>query len=187
MMTTLMTPADALATLDLETPVGTLRLAAEGDALVALELPGRERSGPASAGARRHPVLRRAAEQLAEWFAGERRDFDLPLRPAGTPFQEEVWRALLAIPYGATESYAALAARVGRPGAARAVGAANGRNPIAIVVPCHRVIGASGALTGYGGGLPLKRWLLAHEQSVLARIGADATAGGARQPRLRGI
>lgn len=187
MMTNAMTPGDALVTLDVESPVGSLRLAADGDALVALELPGRERPGAASAGGRRHPVLRRAAEQLAEWFAGERREFELPLRPAGTPFQEEVWRALLAIPYGATESYAALAARVGRPGAARAVGAANGRNPLAIVVPCHRVIGASGALTGYGGGLPLKRWLLAHEQSVLARRGGDAGGGGAPQRRLRGI
>jgi methylated-DNA-[protein]-cysteine S-methyltransferase len=174
-----------LALLDVESPVGTLRLAADGGALVALELPGRAR-GTEVADARRHPVLRRAADQLAEWFAGERREFDLPLRPAGTPFQEEVWRALLAIPYGATESYAALAARVGRPGSARAVGAANGRNPIALVIPCHRVIGASGALTGYGGGLPLKRWLLAHEQSVLARH-ADAAGVGEAQRRLRGI
>ncbi|MCA9677318.1 MAG: methylated-DNA--[protein]-cysteine S-methyltransferase, partial [Myxococcales bacterium] len=102
--------------------------------------------------------------QLAAYLDGARRAFDVPLAPAGTPFQLAVWDALLAIPYGATESYGALARRLGRPHAARAVGAANGQNPISIIVPCHRVIGADGSLTGYGGGLPAKRWLLAHEQ-----------------------
>ena len=99
---------ESTALLDVESPIGTLRLAADEEALLALELPGRARPRGEVADARRHPVLRRAATQLAEWFAGERLDFDLPLRPAGTPFQEEVWRALLAIPYAATESYAAL-------------------------------------------------------------------------------
>lgn len=109
-------------------------------------------------------MLARAAAQLAAYFAGERRDFDLPLAPQGTPFQQRVWDALLAIPYGAVRSYGDVARAIGRPAASRAVGAANGRNPIAIIVPCHRVIGASGQLTGYGGGLPTKRWLLEHEQ-----------------------
>lgn len=101
--------------------------------------------------------------QLEEYFAGERREFELELAPQGSPFQLEVWRALCAIPYGATASYGEIAAIVGQPGAARAVGGANNRNPIAIVVPCHRVIGASGSLTGYGGGLHRKERLLALE------------------------
>jgi methylated-DNA-[protein]-cysteine S-methyltransferase len=118
--------------------------------------------------------------QLAEYFAGRRRDFDLPLAPAGTPFQQRVWQALRAIPYGRTESYGALAARLGQPGAGRAVGLANGQNPIAIVIPCHRVIGAGGALTGYGGGLERKRWLLALEASAAGR------ADRARTPSVPG-
>src|SRR5205085_9923425 len=100
------------------------------------------------------------ARQLREFFAGERTAFELPLRPAGTPFQRAVWDALLEVPYGETTGYGALAQRLGRPGAARAVGLANARNPLAIVVPCHRVVGASGALTGYAGGLERKRFLL---------------------------
>jgi methylated-DNA-[protein]-cysteine S-methyltransferase len=105
-------------------------------------------------------MLRVAADQLAAYFAGERTDFDLPLSPSGTPFQLSVWRALLSIPYGETISYRELARRIGNAKAVRAVGAANGRNPIPIIVPCHRVIGADGSLTGYGGGLPRKRLLL---------------------------
>lgn len=101
--------------------------------------------------------------QLAEYFAGNRREFDLPLHAAGTTFQQRVWAALTEIPYGETTSYGQTAAAIGAPEAARAVGLANGRNPISIVVPCHRVVGANGALTGYGGGLDAKRWLLAHE------------------------
>jgi methylated-DNA-[protein]-cysteine S-methyltransferase len=101
-----------------------------------------------------------AREQLGEYFAGERTEFDLPLAPEGTPFQERVWRALRAIPYGQTASYGDLADRIGQPTASRAVGLANGRNPISIIVPCHRVIGASGKLTGYAGGIERKRFLL---------------------------
>ncbi len=101
--------------------------------------------------------------QLSEYFAGSRRTFELPLRLQGTAFQQTVWRRLTEIPYGDTWSYGQLAARIGKPGASRAVGLANGRNPIAILVPCHRVIGADGSLTGYGGGLERKQWLLAHE------------------------
>ena len=101
-----------------------------------------------------------ARRQLDEYFAGHRAEFDLPLSPRGTAFQREVWAALRTIPYGEVRSYGQIAAQIGRPGASRAVGLANGRNPISVIVPCHRVIGASGALTGYGGGLPRKRLLL---------------------------
>lgn len=109
------------------------------------------------------PVLALAAAQLAEYFDGARRDFDVPLAPRGTGFQRLVWRELAKIPYGETRSYGELARALGRPAASRAVGAANGRNPISILVPCHRVIAGSGALTGYAGGLAAKRWLLEHE------------------------
>jgi methylated-DNA-[protein]-cysteine S-methyltransferase len=108
--------------------------------------------------------------QLEEYFAGERQEFDLDLAPGGTPFQMQVWRALREIPYGETASYGEIAAAVGQPGAARAVGGANNRNPIAIVIPCHRVIGSNGTLTGYGGGLPRKQQLLALEAGVSALV-----------------
>jgi methylated-DNA-[protein]-cysteine S-methyltransferase len=107
--------------------------------------------------------LAAAIRQLSEYFAGSRRVFDLPLRMQGTLFQQRVWRQLAEIPYGTTWSYGELAKRIDNPSASRAVGLANGRNPISILVPCHRVIGADGSLTGYGGGLDRKRWLLAHE------------------------
>ncbi len=109
-----------------------------------------------------------ARAQLTEYFAGQRQRFDLPLKLAGTPFQEDVWRELVKIPFGTTITYAELAQRVGNPPAQRAVGNANGRNPISIIVPCHRVIGADGKLTGYGGGIDNKKWLLAWEREVLA-------------------
>ena len=109
-------------------------------------------------------ALAHVRTQLDEYFAGARTAFDLPIRLHGTPFQVEVWEQLRQIPYGETISYGELAKRVDRPEAARAVGAANGQNPIAIIVPCHRVIGADGSLTGFGGGLPWKRWLLQREQ-----------------------
>ncbi len=107
-----------------------------------------------------------AATQLREYFAGHRRTFDVPIAPIGTAFQLEVWRALTAIPFGETRSYGELARTLGRPSASRAVGAANGQNPLSIIVPCHRVIAASGALTGYAGGLDAKRWLLGHERAL---------------------
>lgn len=110
------------------------------------------------------PVLAQAAAQLAEYFAGQRQSFTIPLAPRGTPFQQEVWRALCAIPYGQTRSYGQLAAALGRPSAARAVGGACRRNPIWLMIPCHRVVGASGSLTGYAGGLERKKALLALEQ-----------------------
>jgi methylated-DNA-[protein]-cysteine S-methyltransferase len=145
------------ATTTIDSPVGPLTLVSDGEALTELHF-GWE---PASAnGGGGDPVLEATREQLAAYFAGERTAFELPIRLAGTAFQQAVWAALREIPYAETIDYGELARRVGRPGAARAVGLANGRNPVAIVVPCHRVIGSSGALTGYGGGLERKRALL---------------------------
>lgn len=150
-------------------PVGPLVLVADDRALLAVDLPGAPpRPGPESPG---HPVLARAAAQLAGYFAGRRRAFDLPLAPAGTPFQQAVWRALAAIPFGETRSYAELARAAGRPRAVRAVGAANGRNPLPVVLPCHRVIGSDGGLTGYAGGLLMKRRLLELEGALAPAVG----------------
>jgi methylated-DNA-[protein]-cysteine S-methyltransferase len=147
-------------------PVGELTLVASERGLVAIlwenDDPGRVRLA-ALAEQSDHPVLIEAQVQLADYFAGRRRSFDLPLDFQGTDFQKQVWAALLAIPFGETRSYGDLARAVGRPTAFRAVGAANGRNPISIVAPCHRVIGANGALTGFAGGLEAKRYLLRHE------------------------
>ena len=145
-------------------PEGELFLAVDGDGRV-LRLHFVDGALPVEDGwVRDDAALSEVARQLDEYFAGTRVDFDLVLAPHGTPFQLEVWDQLCRIPYGETISYGELAKRVDRPGAARAVGAANGQNPIAIIVPCHRVIGADGSLTGFGGGLPWKRWLLAREQ-----------------------
>ncbi len=150
-----------LLTTSIASPLGPLHLVADGAALIGARLASQGPAEPARTG--EDAVLARAREQLAEYFAGSRTAFDLPLAPRGTPFEREVWRALAAIPFGETTSYSALAAHLGRPGAARAVGAANGKNPIAIVIPCHRVVGARGALVGYAGGLEAKAWLLRHE------------------------
>ena len=116
-----------------------------------------------------HAVLQQAADELGEYFAGTRVDFDVPLDPRGTAFQLAAWSALRAIPYGETVSYGEQAKRLGDPGKARAVGAANGRNPLPIIVPCHRVVGSNGHLTGFGGGIETKAWLLDHEQAVRTR------------------
>ncbi len=149
-------------------PVGALPLVASDVGLVAIlwpdDAPGRvrldaEREQPD------HPVLVEAIAQLTTYFDGRRHRFDLPLDPRGTDFQQSVWSALLDIPYGETRSYAEIARAIGHPSAVRAVGAANGRNPLSIVAPCHRVVGSNGALTGFAGGLETKRWLLAHEQA----------------------
>jgi methylated-DNA-[protein]-cysteine S-methyltransferase len=151
-----------------DSPVGLLLLAADDAALVAIEFPSSRhpvrRGADWTAGD--NAVLRRTREQLDEYFAGARTAFDLPLGPRGTEFQRGVWMALAGIPYGETVSYAQLAARVGKPSAMRAVGAANGRNPLPIVLPCHRVIGADGSLTGFGGGLPTKQFLLELEGAL---------------------
>lgn len=150
-------------TITVSTPVGPLALDADDDGITWLSLDGSPPAHPSATTAVACAHLADAARQLEEYFDGRRTDFDLTLAMHGTPFQREVWRALVDIPYGETISYGELARRVGAPGAARAVGLANGRNPVPIIVPCHRVIGANGTLTGYGGGLDRKRWLLAHE------------------------
>ncbi|MBL0212531.1 MAG: methylated-DNA--[protein]-cysteine S-methyltransferase [Myxococcales bacterium] len=146
----------------MSSPVGTLRLFAREDALLGVYLDAQ--TPPHTAATGDATVLVEAAEQLRAYFAGERQRFDLPLAPEGTAFQRLVWRALENIPFGQTRTYGVIAHALGRPAASRAVGAANGQNPLSIIVPCHRVIGASGALTGYAGGLVAKQWLLAHEQ-----------------------
>ncbi len=155
-------------------PFGDLLLTSDGEVLTGLHLP-RQGGSPAplpdaaSSWRRDDRALADVRDQLRAYFAGERFTFDLPTRMGGTSFQRLAWDALLTIPYGGTVSYAEQARRIGRPAASRAVGAANGRNPIAIIVPCHRVIGSNGSLTGYGGGLDLKRGLLAFEASVLGK------------------
>jgi methylated-DNA-[protein]-cysteine S-methyltransferase len=147
------------------TPLGPLTLAATVRGLAAALFDAQRHHPGAFAVADdpEHRVLAQAARELEDYFAGRRRHFAVPLDPQGTPFQQQVWRALLAIAPGTTTSYGALAVQLGRPAAARAVGAAVGRNPVGIIVPCHRVVGSSGALTGYAGGLPRKRALLALE------------------------
>lgn len=153
-------------------PVGPLTLVA-GIAGLSHVLFGNERPAAAmDAGDDGVRILADARRQLAEYFSGERRSFDLPLDPRGTPFQLEAWRLLGEIPYGETITYGEQARRLGRLKAARAVGAANGRNPLSIVVPCHRVVGAGGHLVGFGGGLHAKRYLLDLEVSVLMRSGS---------------
>jgi methylated-DNA-[protein]-cysteine S-methyltransferase len=145
-------------------PIGELLLTAEGEALTGLYMEPHPRL-PATA-VRDPQAFASAEAQLAAYFAGSLTSFDLPLDPSGTPFQLRVWEALRSIPYGETATYAELAAAVGKPSAFRAVGAANGRNPISVIVPCHRVIGADGTLTGYGGGLERKRMLLELEAGI---------------------
>lgn len=148
------------------TPLGALRVSTDGESIVAIGYDAPivevDRSIPAQARAR----LDAARAQLDEYFAGRRTVFDLPLAPAGTPFQRNVWNVLCTVRYGETASYAQVAQQVGSPAAVRAVGAANGRNPIAIVIPCHRIIGSNGTLTGYAGGLERKRALLLLEAPV---------------------
>ncbi len=147
-------------------PVGVLTLVARDDRLAAV-LWERERENRVRLGALlrddQHPLLQQTARQLGEYFAGQRRRFELELDFAGTAFQCEVWAALLTIPFGETRSYGDIARQIGKPNAVRAVGAANGRNPLSIIAPCHRVIGASGSLTGFAGGLQAKQFLLALE------------------------
>ena len=149
-------------------PVGVLTLVASERGLAAIlwpdDRPGRVRLGAVEE-APDQPVLREAERQLAEYFAGRRTEFDLPLDPEGTPFQQKVWSALRSIPFGETRTYAEVATQIGHPGAARAVGAASGRNPLSIVAPCHRVVGTSGELTGFAGGLEVKARLLAFERA----------------------
>lgn len=144
-----------MSSITIDSPVGPVTVTVDADGAVTSVQFAEGTSDPNPS-----PGAERAAQQLREYFAGERTDFDLPLAAVGTDFQRKVWAELVEIPYGETSSYGELATALGQPTASRAVGLANGRNPIAIVVPCHRVIGASGALTGYAGGVDRKRWLL---------------------------
>jgi methylated-DNA-[protein]-cysteine S-methyltransferase len=145
----------------IESPIGPLLLAADDQGVrFLLFSSGRHTAGPKPEWEPDGGSLKGVAAQLTSYFAGKRRAFDIPLAPEGTPFQQQVWRALCDIPYGTTTSYAELARRIGNPKAVRAVGLANGSNPISIIIPCHRVIGSNGSLTGYGGGLPIKKALL---------------------------
>ncbi|MBE7383143.1 MAG: methylated-DNA--[protein]-cysteine S-methyltransferase [Leptolyngbya sp. SIO1E4] len=152
----------------IESPLGALLLTANARSLTGLYLQGQKyfpEQTPDWHKAEQIPPLVQAQKQLAEYFAHQRQHFDLPLAPQGTDFQEQVWQQLRQIPFGETISYGTLAQRLGKPTASRAVGAANGRNPISIIVPCHRVIAGDGKLTGYAGGTDRKRWLLQHEQA----------------------
>jgi methylated-DNA-[protein]-cysteine S-methyltransferase len=164
----------------LATPVGELLLTASDNALTGVYFPTSRRGPPPTHRADwledtgqgpTGELLARARQQLTEYFDGTRTTFDLPLEALGSPFEHRVWNALRTIPYGTTTSYGDLARRLGDVSSTRAVGAANGKNPLPIIVPCHRVIGANGDLTGFGGGLDRKRWLLEHEGALL-KMGA---------------
>lgn len=155
-----------------ESPLGTLTLVGDGTALRGLLFPGADRLGQSRHDPR---AFDDATAQLDEYFAGHRRVFDLELELSGTPFQLAVWEQLQAIPYGTTVSYSELARRIDRPDRVRAVGGAVGRTPVPIIVPCHRVIGADGSLTGYGGGIPRKRALLEHEGAAFGNRRAEGS------------
>jgi methylated-DNA-[protein]-cysteine S-methyltransferase len=150
----------------LDSPIGQLLLTSDGESLTGLYMGTPSKSPQLDSDWAEKPSagpLPEVARQLQEYFAGKRKVFDLPLKMAGTEFQKRVWRQLTKIPFGETWSYGQLARRLDNPNGSRAVGLANGRNPIAVIVPCHRVIGADGSLTGFGGGIPRKQWLLSHE------------------------
>ena len=174
----------AVLTSRVDSPIGPLTLTASDGALIGLTMENQRHVRPASPDWRRDDAwFADVAEQLDAYFAGDLTEFDLPMRLAGTQFQRRVWEGLCTIPYGQTLSYGALATRVGSPGGSRAVGLANGRNPIAVIVPCHRVIGANGSLTGYGGGLERKIALLELERITLSKAltpGGTVPAGATR-------
>jgi methylated-DNA-[protein]-cysteine S-methyltransferase len=153
-----------------DSPIDPLLLIGDETGLRELQMEPHE---PPVDAVRDDDALAPVAAQLRDYFAGARTRFELPLSPRGTAFQQKVWLALREIPYGRTTTYGQIASDLGQPTASRAVGLANGRNPIAVIVPCHRVIGANGTLTGFGGGLPRKRWLLDHERSVLGERGPE--------------
>jgi len=156
---------------ELQSPVGALRLESNGSGLCAIQfLAGRRAAKPSPGAMRSDAAFGEAIRQLQAYFRGERKDFQLPLALVGTAFQLRVWQRLREIPYGETISYGQLAREIGQPQASRAVGLANGSNPIPIIIPCHRVIGSNGKLTGYGGGLPIKEKLLAFESRQLALL-----------------
>lgn len=180
-------PEDPITHTTVDSPLGPLTLVGRGETLTGLYLPDHQPApNRATFGAEDPDGFSQARSELAGYFAGSRTVFTVPLAPVGTPFQLEVWQVLREIAYGETMTYGEIAVRVGRPTAVRAVGAANGRNPLSIVVGCHRVVGSGGALTGYAGGLDRKRWLLDLEQRVtdsLGGPGGDATSlGGSKDP-----
>jgi methylated-DNA-[protein]-cysteine S-methyltransferase len=149
----------------IDSPLGEILINGDGHTVAGVDFVDSRNATPVDpTWERDDAAFAEAARQLKAYFAGELKQFDLVLETGGTPFQRRVWTALLGIPYGTTTTYGRLAQQLGDPRAVRAVGLANGRNPISIVIPCHRVIGADGSLTGYGGGLPRKQWLLAHER-----------------------
>ncbi|MEL6813994.1 MAG: methylated-DNA--[protein]-cysteine S-methyltransferase [Cyanobacteria bacterium J06598_3] len=153
----------------IESPVGELLLTANSQSLIGLHLKGQKHFPEMTDAWKKTAELKifeQVKTQLAEYFSHQRKAFNLPLSPQGTDFQKQVWQFLLQIPFGQTLSYGDMAHQLGKPGAARAVGAANGRNPISIIVPCHRVIASTGKMTGYAGGIDRKQWLLRHEQSA---------------------
>lgn len=169
--TTVAAEPDATVHTIVDSPLGPLTLVTRAGGLAGVymtqqrHLPPEDTFGPRVA-VTDVPLLTRTADQLAAYFTGDLRDFDLDMSTSGTPFQRRVWTALRDIPYGETVTYGELAAAVGQPTASRAVGLANGRNPLSIVVPCHRVVGANGSMTGYGGGIERKRWLLDFERGT---------------------
>jgi methylated-DNA-[protein]-cysteine S-methyltransferase len=170
------TTADTLYWHEVDSSIGRLLLAGDGESLTHVGFQSGPRPmRPAAGWIADAAPFRTAVAQLEEYFAGKRRRFDLPLAPRGTEFQRRVWRALTEIPYGKTLSYGELARRIAKPSASRAVGLANGANPLPIIVPCHRVIGADGSLTGFGGGLPIKRKLLALEGTAADESGPQAS------------
>ncbi len=167
-----------------EAPVGRLLLTSDGASLTGL-FPATHRAIPSLEGhVRRDGFFTGVRDQLLAYFAGRLERFEVELAPRGTPFQRQVWRALLDVPFGATVSYRELATSIGRPSASRAVGFANGKNPISIIVPCHRVIGSNGKLTGYAGGVELKQWLLDHESGVTPSELLPPSVAPSRHPRL---
>ena len=161
-------PSHATASRVVQTPLGGLVLFASNAGLAGLFFEHRVDTSLCPPNDDEHPILIQAVKQLDEYFAKKRTEFDLPLDLRGTSFQLEVWNELGRIPFGVTRSYAEIAEKIGRPKSVRAVGAANGSNPVSVILPCHRVIGADGSLTGFGGGLALKRSLLEHEGVLLA-------------------
>jgi methylated-DNA-[protein]-cysteine S-methyltransferase len=168
----------------MDSPVGPLTLVALEGTLTGLYMHQQRHRPPAEVFGEPDPApFAEPSRQLEDYFAGRLTEFDLPLSLIGTPFQRRVWAALLDIPFGQTVSYGQLADRIGRPTAARAVGLANGRNPIGIIVPCHRVVGSSGDLTGYGGGLERKEQLLAFERQVSRRAPCGGLSSGASRGR----
>jgi methylated-DNA-[protein]-cysteine S-methyltransferase len=174
----------------IDSPVGPLTLVAVNGTLTGLYLhQQRHRPPEETFGEPESGPFAEATRQLKDYFDGHRTDFDLPLALAGTPFQRRVWTALQDVPYGQTMTYGQLAGEIRQPTAARAVGLANGKNPVSIIVPCHRIIGSTGSLTGYGGGLAVKQYLLAHEQTVLRAAalspGHDQHPSGSTAPTAR--